>query len=217
MMKSIERLLIWILWAAIIGLSVYFFLENVAVYLTGFTSSSYTQNPFWIVLHLIGGSLALLFGPVQFSTWIRNKNLTFHRLSGKLYILGAIIAGISALRLSLISSCEPCRVSLFILAVLVIITTISAWWAIKNKNLTAHRQFMVRSYICVFSFVAVRIGSLYPMDFLFGQIDDPTFDRTVNEYFFSFFPLIVGEIGMVWWPTLQEISRRIKPVKTTTR
>ncbi|HSF53625.1 MAG TPA: DUF2306 domain-containing protein, partial [Algoriphagus sp.] len=163
-MKSIERLFIWIFWAVIIGLSFYFFLENVAVYLTGFRSSSFTQNPFWVFLHLIGGSLALFFGPVQFSTWIRNKNLPFHRLSGKLYILGAIIAGISALRLSLISSCEPCRVSLFILAVLVLITTISAWWAIKNKNVTAHRQFMVRSYICVFSFVAVRIGSLYPMD-----------------------------------------------------
>jgi uncharacterized membrane protein len=148
-MKTIERLLITISWIIIVGLSIYFFFENVAVYLTGFKSKNYTNNPFWVGLHLIGGTLALLFGPIQFSKWIRNKYLSFHRLTGKIYIIGAFIAGLSALRLSLISSCSPCRVSLFILAVLVIATTFSAWWSVKNKNVTAHRQFMVRSYICI--------------------------------------------------------------------
>jgi hypothetical protein len=56
---------------------------------------------------------------------------------------------------------------------------------------------MVRSYICILSFVAVRIGGIIPLDFLFGQIEDPTFSRTVNEYFFSFVPLICGEIVMI--------------------
>ncbi|MBL7872708.1 MAG: DUF2306 domain-containing protein [Cyclobacteriaceae bacterium] len=216
-MKTIERLLIFVSWTVIVGLSIYFFLENVAVYLTGFKSTNYTNNPFWVGLHLIGGTLALLFGPIQFSTWIRNKYLTFHKLTGKIYIVGAFVAGLSALRLSLLSSCAPCRVSLFILAVLVIATTFSAWWLVKNKNVTAHRQFMTRSYICVFSFVAVRVGSLFPLDFLFGQIDDPTFDRTVNEYFFSFVPLILGEIGMVWWPTLNNIRVKIKVGETANR
>jgi len=216
-MKTIERLLIFISWTIIIGLSIYFFLENVAVYLTGFKSKPFINNPFWVGLHLIGGTLALSFGPIQFSKWIRSKYLTFHRLSGNIYIIGAFIAGLSALRLSLISSCTPCRVSLFILAVLVIATTFSAWWAIKNKNVTAHRQFMVRSYICVFSFVAVRVGELFPLDFLFGQIDNPTFDRTVNEYFFSFVPLIIGEIFMIWLPTLKSIKDKMKVGQTASR
>ncbi len=216
-MKKIERLFTLISWIVIIGLSIYFFVDNVAVYLTGFRSKSFMNNPFWVGLHLIGGTLALLFGPIQFSKWIRNKYLTFHRLTGKIYIVGAFIAGLSALRLSLISSCAPCRVSLFILAVLVIGTTFAAWWSVKNKNVTAHRQFMIRSYICVFSFVAVRIGGLFPLDFLFGQIDDPTFDRTVNEYFFSFVPLIVGEILMIWLPTLKTIKGKIKVGQTASR
>lgn len=216
-MKTIERLFIIISWTIIVGLSIYFFLENVAVYLTGFKSKSFTNSPFWVGLHLIGGTFALLSGPIQFSKWIRNKYLTFHRLSGKIYIVGAFIAGLSALRLSLISSCAPCRVSLFILAVLVIVTTFSAWWSVKNKNVTAHRQFMVRSYICVFSFVAVRIGGLFPLDFLFGQFEDPTFDRTVNEYFFSFVPLILGEIFMIWLPTLRNIKDKMNVGQTAIR
>ncbi len=169
-MNRIERLFTIAWWAVIIGLSIYFFLENVAVYLTGFKSTSFINNPFWVGLHLIGGTLALLFGPIQFSKWVRTKHLPFHRLTGKIYIIGAFIAGLSALRLSLISSCEPCRVSLFILAVLVIGTTFSAWWSVKKKNVTVHRQFMIRSYICVFSFVAVRIGGLFPLDFLLDKL-----------------------------------------------
>jgi uncharacterized membrane protein len=207
-MKIIERLLFFISWTIIIGLSAYFFLENVGVYFTGYRSDSYINNPIWVSSHLIGGTLALLFGPIQFSKWMRNKYLTFHRLTGKIYIIGAFIAGLSAIRLSLISSCLPCRVSLFILAVLVLFTTFSAWWCVKNGNIKAHQQFMVRSYICILSFVAVRIGGIIPLDFLFGQIEDPTFGRTVNEYFFSFVPIICGEILMIWIPTLKNIKSK---------
>jgi uncharacterized membrane protein len=207
-MKIIERLLFFISWAIIIGLSAYFFLENVSVYFTGYRSDSYINNPIWVSSHLIGGTLALLFGPIQFSKWVRNKYLTFHRLTGKIYIIGAFIAGLSAIRLSLISSCLPCRVSLFILAILVLFTTFSAWWCVKNGNIKAHQQFMVRSYICILSFIAVRIGGIIPLDFLFGQIEDPTFGRTVNEYFFSFVPIICGEILMIWIPTLKNIKSK---------
>ncbi|MFT4847544.1 MAG: putative membrane protein [Sediminicola sp.] len=207
-MKKIERLLFFISWTIIIGLSAYFFLENVGVYFTGYRSESYIKNPIWVSSHLIGGTLALLTGPIQFSKWIRNKYLNFHKLTGKIYIISAFMVGISAIRLSLISSCVTCRVSLFILAVLVLFTTFSAWWCVKNRNILAHKQFMVRSYICILSFVAVRIGGIIPLDFLFGQIEDPTFSRTVNEYFFSFVPLICGEIFIIWIPTLKNIKRK---------
>jgi uncharacterized membrane protein len=207
-LKILQQLLAFAFWTIIIGLSIYFFVENVAVYFTGFKSETFISNPFWVISHLVGGTLALLLGPLQFSKWLRNKYLTFHRLSGKIYIVGAFIAGLSALRLSLISSCVSCRISLLILAILVLFTTFSAWWMVKNKNIKAHQQFMVRSYICVLSFVAVRIGGIIPLDFLFGQIDDPTFSRTANEYFFSFVPLICGEIFLTWLPTLKNTKNK---------
>jgi uncharacterized membrane protein len=157
--------------------------------------------------HLIEGTLALLTGPIQFFKWMRNKNINFHKLTENIYIIGAIITGLSAVRLSLISSCVTCRVSLFILAVLVPFTTFSAWWCVKNRNIKAHQQFMPRSYLCIFSFVAVRIGGIIPLDFLFGQIEDPTFSRTVNKYFFSFAPIICGEIYIIWIPTLKILKK----------
>ena len=61
---------------------------------------------------------------------------------------------------------------------------------------------MVRSYICVAAFVTVRLNYLFPLDFLFGANEDKTFRRVVNEYFFSFLPLLIAEIIMVWWPSV---------------
>ncbi len=37
-------------------------------------------------------------------------------------------------------------------------------------------------------------------DFLFGTIKDPLFSRVTQEYFWSFVPLIIAEIEMVWIP-----------------
>ena len=207
-MHLAKNLLTVLFWGIIISLSVYFFIGNVVVYLQGFRSktfgNTFFNNQFWVVCHLIGGSLALFLGPIQFWKTIRNRYINFHRVSGKFYILGAFLVGLSALRLSLISSCAPCRVSLFILAVLVLFTTSAAWYCIKNRNTKAHRQFMVRSYITIFSFVAVRIdGTIVSLDFFFGKIDDPIFARSVNEYFFSFVPLLVGEIFMTWLPSIR--------------
>jgi uncharacterized membrane protein len=216
-MRIIERILAIAGWAIIIGLSAYFFYENVAVYFTGFRSSLFNASPIWVTLHLIGGSVVLITGPLQFARRIRIRFVDFHRLSGKVYIIGAFIAGLSALRLSVASPCVPCRVSLFILAVLTLATTFAAWWSIKRRNITAHRQFMIRSYICAIAFVGVRIGGLVPLDFLFGPIPDATFNRTVNEYFFSFVPIIAGEIFMIWIPSLKAVKSNAKVARVAAR
>ena len=115
---------------------------------------------------------------------------------------GVLLIGISAFRLSLVSSCVPCRISLFLLTMFAVLSTWLAWKAIKNRNIKTHRQMMVRSYVCVLAFVAVRIDDILPLNFLFGNIQDGTLRRVVNEYFFSFVPLIFAEIIMVWWPSV---------------
>lgn len=200
-------------WATIIALSIYFFIDQVIVYLYGYRSrvfgNSFFNNQFWVSAHLIGGTCSLFLGPFQFIKALRTNYVQAHRLIGKIYIFGTFIVGLSALRLSLVSFCIPCRVSLFILAVLVLFTTSAAWYSIKNRNTKAHRQFMVRSYICILSFVAVRINEIMPLNFLFGNIEDPTFNRVVNEYFFSFVPLLCGEIFMNWIPGLVRSAKSI--------
>jgi uncharacterized membrane protein len=151
-------------------------------------------------MHMTGGTLLLFLGPLQFWNYFRNKFIHIHRLVGKMYLTGAALAGLSALYLSMISYCTPCRISLFLLAFFMLLSSGLAWRSIKMHNIKAHRQFMIRSYVCALAFVAVRIDDIFPLDFLFGAIEDPMFQRTVNEYFFSFVPLLIAEIIMNWIP-----------------
>jgi uncharacterized membrane protein len=195
------------LWAVVIAASGYFFLDNVWAFVYGYRSNTFGNSLFnnqvWFVAHLTGGSLALFIGPVQFWKAVRDRYTNFHRLLGKIYIVGCFLTGLSALRLSLVSLCVPCRISLFLTAALLLFTTAAAWYTIKQRNVKAHRQFMVRTYVLLLAFVLVRVDAEVSLSFLFGEIKDSTFNRVVNEYFFSFVPLIFAEIGLTWLPTLK--------------
>jgi hypothetical protein len=175
----LKAVLTVLLWIVIIGFSLYFFMDNVVAYFFGYRSrifgDSLFHNHLWVVLHLAGGSLALLLGPVQ---------------------------------LSLVSTCIPCRISLLLLTVFTLLATWFAWKAIMERDIRTHLQMMVRSYILVLAFVAVRIDDVFPLDFLFGAIEDKLFRRVVNEYFFSFVPLIIAEIVMSWWPAVYKKSEK---------
>lgn len=195
-----------VFWALVIGFSLHFLISDVVPFLSGYRSknfgNSFFNNQFWLVMHLVGGTMALLLGPTQFWPFIRNRFLSFHRLAGKIYMFGILLIGISAFRLSVLSACVPCRISMFLLNLFAVLSTWFAWKAIVGKNIKVHRQMMVRSYICVAAFVTVRLNYLFPLDFLFGANEDKTFRRVVNEYFFSFVPLLIAEIIMVWWPSV---------------
>lgn len=205
-----KRAFVVLSWTLLVALSVYFFMDNVVAYFYGYRSriwgSSFFHNQAWVAMHMTGGTLTLLLGPLQFWNWLRARYRQVHRTLGKLYMFGVLLAGLSALRLGAISTCVPCRISLILLAIFALLSTSLAWKAIKSKNIKAHRQFMVRSYICIMAFVAVRIDDIFPLDFLFGAIEDRTFRRVVNEYFFSFVPLIIGEIFMTWLPAVRILS-----------
>src|SRR6478609_6429356 len=100
-MKYIRVISVSIGWVLIIALSLWFFNTNVLRYLSGFRSKvfgdSFFHNQLWVTMHLAGGSLALLLGPMQFWKSFRNRFLSLHRLTGKIYLNGVVLIGISAL------------------------------------------------------------------------------------------------------------------------
>lgn len=205
-MQIVKSSFTLISWLLIIALSVYFFMVDVFPYVTGYRSKTFgdtlLSNQLFVLMHLVGGSIALITGPTQFWPAFRKRYLKAHRLTGKIYMFGILLIGISAIRLSPVSKCVPCRISMLLVAIIAILATWFAWKAVKTGNIKVHRQMMVRSYICVAAFVTVRLNYIIPLDFLFGTITDPTYKRVVNEYFFSFVPLLVAEIIMVWWPSV---------------
>ena len=197
-----KKLSIIIFWAVILSLSTYFYVDNVLGYFSGYRNERFESNQIWFVAHMIGATFSLFLGPVQFWPSIRKKYVSYHRIAGMLYIIGSIVAGISALRLTFIYDCIGCRYSLVVLSILFLLTTSLAWVAIKRKNIVGHRQFMVRSYTCALAFVFIRLYQILPLDFLYSAMDDPELQRTVNEWLFSFVPIIAVEIGVIWIPSI---------------
>lgn len=203
MQITVKRLLLVVFWAALIFASINFYLDNAVAYFFGYRSPRFGEtllsNQAFFVLHMAGATCSLFLGPIQFWSWFRNRYLRIHRILGRIYVVGSLIAGVTALRLAFSFDCEPCRYSLLLLSVLFIFFTAAAYYTIRGYEIEAHRQFMVRSYVCALAFVFVRL----PTDWLFVMIESPAERGIVREWFFSLAPLFAVELWMTWLPALR--------------
>ncbi len=210
--SPVIKVLIAVFWIALILVSIHFYLDNAVAYFFGYRSDrfgdSLLNNQFWFVVHMAGGTLSLFLGPIQFWTYFRNRFIKFHRILGRVYIGGSLVAGLSALRLSLINDCHACRYSLLLLSVLLLFFTSAAYYSIRKYNIEAHKRFMIRSYVCALAFVFVRLPQLLPMDFLFGMLESPEERRIVGEWVFSLVPLFAVESWITWIPSLRGLVAR---------
>ena len=155
---------------------------------------------FWIVAHFGFAAFTLFLGPLQFIPSIRKNFLKFHRISGKLYIIGSVISACTVYVLLATTYTLPGAIpSLGFLAAIWLFTTISAYWAIRKKKIKLHQEFMIRSYVCGLAFVFIRILPIIN-DFtgLFNFIEDDTMRRTVYEWICWVYPLIIVEFWLVW-------------------
>jgi uncharacterized membrane protein len=213
-----DRKIFWfIFWSVIIGLSLYFYVYTIIDYAGGYVPANFNRgfldSKIWFIGHIAGASAALLLGPLQFWKNFRTRNMKYHRLAGKIFIIGSLIAAICAFRLNLMYDCKPCRVSLGILSVIWFFCTAAAWWAVKNKNIKAHRQFMVRSYTAALAFVFIRIFPLFGYNNVFPFLDSQMERRTTAEWLCWVVPFLIIEAYMIWIPQLsvKAASQKIKP------
>src|ERR1700741_5095870 len=53
--------------------------------------------PWSLIAHLAGGAVAMAVGPWQFSTRLRQRALTVHRWSGRVYVVAVMVGGLGGL------------------------------------------------------------------------------------------------------------------------
>jgi len=110
----------------------------------------------WLLPHGIGGALALLLAPLQFSNRLRMRYLRLHRILGRLYVACVVIAAPVAIPIALIQG-PP---TLFMAAVMQtggwLVTTFVALYAVRTGNIKQHREWMIRSYPFAMVFVIAR-------------------------------------------------------------
>jgi uncharacterized membrane protein len=131
------------------------------------------------------------------------NHVTIHRILGKIYIIGSILGGLTALYLGLTIDLEGSIVPLSILSTTWLFMTISAWITIKKGNIIAHRLFMIRSYGLAIVFVFLRLIGDIPQDKLFFFIDSPEIRDTTLEWVSWIIPLLTIELIFSWIPSIR--------------
>jgi hypothetical protein len=115
-----------------------------------------------ISIHALGGAVALVLGALQFSTRLRQQRPVLHRILGRCYIGGVMVAAPMAVYLSFTHGLPIMSRETAVQASLWAITTLMALRAVRNCNFEVHKQWMMRSYAITLIFVISRIVLAVP-------------------------------------------------------
>jgi uncharacterized membrane protein YozB (DUF420 family) len=154
-------------WLGIVTLAVGFVIKYVLFYYRHYDAASfdtYWPRRTWLFLHINGGTLALLTGPWQFWTGLRQRHLQIHRWTGRLFLVGVAmgIAGSVGLAVMAVGG-WAFEVGLMGLASAWLVTTAMAYYSIRKGLVALHKEWMIRAYVVTFAFVFFRILSDYSL------------------------------------------------------
>jgi hypothetical protein len=134
-----------------------------AVALPYFLSSTYGPPEYaprrgWLLLHIAGGAVALLTGPVQLWLGISNRGMAWHRRMGMAYMAAVGVGSLAGLYLAVNTDFGwTFGTGLAGLALAWILTTGLAFLAIRRFLTEQHKEWMIRSYVVTFAFVIFRV------------------------------------------------------------
>jgi uncharacterized membrane protein len=118
----------------------------------------YKSHQFWLYLHILGGIVAIATGPFQFVKTIRQKRLGLHRVMGRVYLTGCLSGAIGGLYMATMAyGGFASTMGLGSLAIMWLITGTMALVRIKQRNVKAHREWMIRSFALTLAAAMLRI------------------------------------------------------------
>jgi len=133
--------------------------------------AKFALMPLASYLHILGGGIALLVGPFQLNSFLRDRYLTLHRIMGRVYLTVVLLSGLGGLYMATVSMGGlPGHFGFGSLAVLWLITGSMAFVRIKQGDVESHRKWMIRNYALTLAAVTLRIylpifPSLFQVDF----------------------------------------------------
>jgi len=110
----------------------------------------------WLVPHVFGGGVALLLGPLQFSSTLRRRYPAIHRWLGRVYVGAAVLGAGLSVYIVVVFEPPTDRWVMGVMGGLWLATTLFAWFAALNRKFDQHKLWMGRSYCFTLTFVATR-------------------------------------------------------------
>ena len=152
----------------------FFFVAAVPYFLSsehgGFT---YANRRGWLLMHIAGGAVALLTGPVQLWLGLADRGMGWHRRMGLIYMASVVVSSIAAFYLAFNTEGGfGFGAGLVGLGVAWLSTTGLAFVAIRGGLYDVHKQWMIRSYVVTFAFVTYRVTNTLMTSLALGEQRD---------------------------------------------
>ncbi len=144
-----------------------------------------------LIPHTLAGIFALLIGPINFSSRIRERYLKFHRVLGRIYVISVFIGAATGVALA---SGRPGFPGTSMQAAAWVVCTTAALITARNRQIIQHRQWMARSYAVTFTFVSSRVLNLWPR--YWSHLGDSL--AAVGVIAFTLASLLIVDLGLNW-------------------
>lgn len=112
-----------------------------------------------IYVHVFAAAVALVLGPLQFSSRLRTARPGLHRWTGRIYLgVGVLLGGLAGLFMAVHAAGGPVsRLGFACLALAWLFTGFRAYRAIRAGDVASHRRWMVRNFALTFAAVTLRL------------------------------------------------------------
>jgi uncharacterized membrane protein len=144
-----------------------------------------------LIPHTLAGTFALLIGPINFSSRIRQRYLQLHRILGRVYFISVFVGAFTGIALA---AGRPGLPGTSMQAAAWIVCTTAAVITARNRQITQHRQWMARSYAVTFTFVSSRVFNLVPA--YWSHLGDVL--SAVGVIAFTLASLLIVDLGLNW-------------------
>jgi uncharacterized membrane protein len=144
-----------------------------------------------LIPHTLAGIFALLIGPINFSSRIRNRYLKLHRVLGRIYVVSVFVGSFTGIALAW---GRPGLPGTSMQAAAWMVCTTAALITARNRQIIQHRQWMMRSYAVTFTFVSSRVLNLVPA--YWSHLGDAL--SAVGVIAFTLISLLIVDIGLNW-------------------
>jgi uncharacterized membrane protein len=145
----------------------------------------------FLIPHTLAGIFALLIGPINFSSRIRQQHLKLHRVLGRIYVISVFIGAATGVALA---SGRPGFPGTCGQAAAWVVCTTAALLTARNRQIVQHRQWMIRSYAVTFTFVSSRVLNLWPR--YWSHLGDSL--SAVGVIAFTLFSLLIVDLSLNW-------------------
>jgi uncharacterized membrane protein len=144
-----------------------------------------------LIPHTLAGIFALVIGPINFSSRIRQRHLKLHRVLGRIYVISVFVGAATGVALA---TGRPGFPGTCGQAAAWIVCTTAAFITARNRQIIQHRQWMIRSYAVTFTFVSSRVLNLWPR--YWSHLGDSL--SAVGVIAFTLASLLIVDLGLNW-------------------